>query len=335
MSYTLSIPDNILTDLAAGNKEMARQSLLKLVNVEPANTQGWLYLAVALPRAQAILALRRVLVLEPGNQIALHNLKRLYGMHNPRFSLELKDINPELAEKLEEDNLATFGHDQPTMNLTMVEAKFGEDTPTLPGAFRRLLSAPNAEQDLSSSPNLSEILADLLETNMLELDLSELETLDTQVEITNPSAFKPAETVPGPAPAPVKPVTKPVDTAEVSRTAYSETAYPPPTPQLQPKPGGIPSAPPLTWVQPLPAAASKPAVPLGRLNTIKASAPYRDTTGAADGGREVEILRPLVPQNAGAQPAKYAGPWLGFATSGIFAALLLIAVLFSLYWFLG
>ena len=335
MSYTLSIPDNVLTELAAGNKETARQSLLKLVNVEPANTQGWLYLAVALPRAQAILALRRVLVLEPGNQIALHNLKRLYGMHNPRFTLELKDINPELAGELEEENLATFGQDQPTMNLTMVEAKFGEDTPTLPGAFRQVISLSNGSQDLSQLPNLSEILADLLETNILELDLTELETLDTQVEITSPGASKPAEITPGPPPEPVKPLTKPLEPATLVTARSEETVYPPPTPQIQPKPDNLPATPALTWVKPLPAVASKPALPLGRLNTLKASAPHRDTSGAADGGREVEILRPLVRPHAEAQPAKYAGPWLGFATSGIFAALLVIAVLFSLYWFLG
>jgi hypothetical protein len=335
MSYTLSIPDHVLTDLATGNKEAARQSLLKLVNVEPANTQGWLYLAVALPRAQAILALRRVLVLEPGNQIALHNLKRLYGMHNPRFSLELKDINPELAEKIEEESLATFGHDQPTMNLTMVEAKFGDETPTLPDAFRRVIAGSNGREDFSQLPNLSEIFSDLLENNLLELDLSELETLDAQVKITSPNTFKPAELAPDPKPEPVKSMPQPIEMAEEVTPRSEETIYPPPTPQMQPKPAGIPSTPPLAWVNPSPVVTSKPALPLGRLNTIKASSPYRNPTGAADGGREVDMLRPLVRPHSEAQPAKYGGPWLGFATSGIFAALLVIAVLFSLYWFLG
>ncbi len=131
MSIKTDLPPGVMLALATGRKDIARNSLIRAVKSEPANTFSWLCLAVTLPREQAIQALQRALVLEPDNEAALRNLLRLRHNSDPAFSLELSDIWQ--LEQVEEDVPALFGNEEPTLNLHAPEreAAFGDETPTI------------------------------------------------------------------------------------------------------------------------------------------------------------------------------------------------------------
>lgn len=141
MTSINSLPPGVLVALATGRKEIARNLLVKLVKEEPANLPGWLALAVTLPREHALQALRRALILEPENPVALRNLIRLSENHNPGFCLEFSDIWEEQPEEAETP--ALFGNEVPTLSLRIPkepeEAAFGEELATMPVAFRSLV----------------------------------------------------------------------------------------------------------------------------------------------------------------------------------------------------
>lgn len=107
--------------LAAGHKDKARPLLIKLLKEEPTNRQAWLYLAAALPRDQAVQALKRLLIVEPDNRIALRNLARLREHPDPNFCLDLSDVWWE-EEPTDLDGSALFGHEQPTARFDKLKA---------------------------------------------------------------------------------------------------------------------------------------------------------------------------------------------------------------------
>ncbi len=63
-----------ISALKAGQRTEARNWLAEAVQQDPRNEQAWLYLAGVLPRSQAIVALKRVLALNPDNQFAQRGL---------------------------------------------------------------------------------------------------------------------------------------------------------------------------------------------------------------------------------------------------------------------
>ncbi len=296
MTAIINVPSNVLTALAEGRKESARQSLQNLLKEEPSNTLAWLCLAVSQPREQAILTVRRLLMLEPDNEIALRSLKRLSENCRPGFSLDLQDVLPEVESEAE--NVAVFGQEQPTMNGNMLAdlAQFGEEMPTMPEAFRSLFQMSGIVQTVSQLPPLE------------------------------------------PAPAPLKAVVPPVQPQVAPvRIAQAPLVAPRPAPILPPPPPTLRRVtvepPPLQWVGPSKAPPTKAKLPAGALSAKIAARRRHSTAGAADSGSMLDPILALRPPRPNFQTTN--SPWLGFAASGIFAAMLVIAVLFSLYWFLG
>lgn len=155
-----TLPDEALIALASGQKRQAIELLTSLLKTEPANPELWLAMAVALPRQQSIQALRYVLLLDPPNPVARRNLERWNEYPQSEFALELRDIwkadeiTPEVSE--EAPALAAFGEEMPTQFLasSQGEARFGEETPTLPEAFRRLIAISSALQTAKHLPPL-------------------------------------------------------------------------------------------------------------------------------------------------------------------------------------
>ena len=141
-----SLPSNILIALATGRLEVARDLLAKLLRQEPQNASAWLALAATVPPDQAILALRRALVSDPDNAIALRNLLRLRG--DKGATISLGDVWP--TETSDEEAPTLFEHEQPTVPLRPPQnesdfdgpeqARFGDDCATMPLAFHSLLS---------------------------------------------------------------------------------------------------------------------------------------------------------------------------------------------------
>jgi hypothetical protein len=323
MNTTLGIPDNVIEALATGRKEVARQTLLKLVNVEPTNMQGWLYLAVALPRAQAILALRRALVLEPGHQVAQVNLKKLYDNRSPYFCLELKDIDPnikiELEPEPEEEAPAFIGYEQSTVNLNMLEAKFGEESPTLPEAFRYLAARGDTKQETDQLLSLA---------GLLDIDEDEITSEENIQSTTMPE--KVGKTV-----APQIEPQSPPQKEKIKTVKAAEPAL-----KHQNKPS-VPPSPTLTWVKPERAAAKtavrRSTLPVRELSVVRANLNH-STSGAADSGVVPNSFRPdadHTPLKSNARQLKYAAHLSSFTTYGFLVAMLVITMLFSLYWFLG
>ncbi len=161
------LPSNVLVALATGRKELARPTLVKLVQAEPHNVLHWLCLAVVLPRAQAILALQRALHLQPDHEPALRHLVRLREAPVGEISLELGDLGL-IAEPEAEEAPLLFENEQPTFQLPrrsispelagLTEARFGDETATMPQAFRELLSFPGYGK--TEAVSLSAILAE-------------------------------------------------------------------------------------------------------------------------------------------------------------------------------
>jgi hypothetical protein len=153
LSNTEHLLTNGLVALANGNKDTARAALSKVVTQEPRNVLGWLYLSATLPRDGAIQVLRRVLILEPDNPVALRNLERLR-----RTDIELdffdvcrymQDIDVEA-----EATLPSLLDNERTVNIKQYTsvAEFGDETGTLPYAFFELLRAQTAYRPTFSEP---------------------------------------------------------------------------------------------------------------------------------------------------------------------------------------
>lgn len=221
---TTNVPGEVLSALTNGQKETARVSLLSLVRQAPDNAFGWLCLATTLPREQAIQAVRRAVLLEPDNGLAQRSLVRLLWNNEPGFSLEVTDL---LQPATEEEALAEFGQEQATMQLdpARLEARFGEELPTLPGAFLDLAKVASILNETEALPavSVSSLLAEL-----------EAEFAPTSKPATEPVNSKPAEPLPEEeaevtAALPVSeaaPVVTPVDTLRVA-LAYQTQPLPP------------------------------------------------------------------------------------------------------------
>jgi hypothetical protein len=145
MSNTEHLLTNGLVALANGNKDTARAALSKVVAQEPRNVLGWLYLSATLPRDGAIQVLRRVLILEPDNPVALRNLERL---RRTDIELDFFDVCRYMQDiDLEaEATLPSLLDNERTVNIKQYTsvAEFGDETGTLPYAFYELLRAQQA-----------------------------------------------------------------------------------------------------------------------------------------------------------------------------------------------
>ncbi len=338
MNNTLSVPDNILLTLAAGRREVARQALLKLVNEQPNNTLAWLCLASSVPKAQAILALRRVLMLEPSNQAAQRSLERLNETQQVGYYLNLDDIlvtptaplapakletvapivETKAVEEEEVENLAAFGQEQATMNINMVEAKFGEESPTLPEAFRYMLhrgkgksNGKSAKTSSQKPISIAEYLNGLSEKPALLPDLPEV-------------VAPPVVALPKLIPV-SEPELKPFSLEELNLELDLPAAEPPLKPAL---PMAIRATPRRTFRE--------------RRNLVSEQANF----GSADSGSlGIRVRPPKAPVIAAPEPAStellptlaaYINkPIFGLATYGLLIAIVLIAILFGLYWVLG
>ncbi len=135
-----------LTALAAGRSDTARRLLTSLVATDPNQEKAWLYLAVSLPREQAIQALQRVLVLNPGNKQALRCLQVLRKDTEAR--LDLADV---LVEE-EEDEVAVFGNEPATIPEARLSTIFGDEPATLPAAFHRVVNGNAPPKKVYQTP---------------------------------------------------------------------------------------------------------------------------------------------------------------------------------------
>ncbi len=66
-----------ISELKVGHKDAARQLLSQAVRTDPESERAWLYLSAALPPAQAIESLHRVLTINPHNQQAARAIEAL------------------------------------------------------------------------------------------------------------------------------------------------------------------------------------------------------------------------------------------------------------------
>jgi hypothetical protein len=205
---------NALIALAAGRHETARRLLTSLIATDPKNERAWLYLAAALPREQAIQALQKVLILNPGHKKALQGLRRL--RQNPIALLDLADV---LIEETEDQ--AIFGDEPATIPASSV---FLNDPPTMPVAFRNMLKQPNTMTEDQSRP----------EPSLISSLLAEEWTAHPLPKIKPVPMIKPVEPLPEPemekvvpeAPQPTKSLalrTEDIPAATPTPKTYSST----------------------------------------------------------------------------------------------------------------
>lgn len=136
---------NALIALAAGRNDTARRLLTGLVASNPNDEKGWLYLAVALPREQAIQSLQKVLMINPRHKQALRSLKML--RQNPDARLDLADVMVE-----EESQEAVFGNEPATIPISRLAAIFGDEPPTIPVAFQTVLNQKKPAPEVHHTP---------------------------------------------------------------------------------------------------------------------------------------------------------------------------------------
>jgi hypothetical protein len=215
---TGELPASVMLALATGRKESARNALLKILKTKPDNAFGWLCLAVTLPREEAVQAVKRALIYEPDNTVALRNLTRLQQSRQADFMLELDDIWQ--ADLPEEEAPLLFSNETPTVNLRLNArlSAFGDDTPTICDVKRPLVSLASQLKAISQLPPLPTTETQSPVRSKVKLPQSPETHPPTKTEAQPPVKPK----VKPPQPAETHPPTKPVKAASIEATKQAE-----------------------------------------------------------------------------------------------------------------
>ncbi len=145
-----------ITALKAGDRDEARFWLAEAIQQDARNERAWVYLAAVLPRQQAIAALERVLVLNPGNQKAQKGLNTLLGQSTP--ARPVKNVpKPSIISRSDRKN----GRRQDKISLTATTAGMDpaiSDTqttsPFTPSLVIQLGPAPGAVKNSPAAENV-------------------------------------------------------------------------------------------------------------------------------------------------------------------------------------
>ncbi len=220
--------------LLDGRKDAARYALTHLVQQNPNDPEIWVYMAVVLPREQAIRALRRLLVLDPYSGPGLRGLELLRQNRGVAYELELRDLW-QTEEPAQEDELETavFGREMATMQLSL--AKLGEEAPTMPEAFRVLSTTqPACPNSAASGPDEAISPVSLADFGLLK-PVAQAQAADIN------SLKVPVSPVSAPAPSPLAaslplvPLTEEMS-ASLAQVAGATAGEPPPSlPASQPE----------------------------------------------------------------------------------------------------